>query len=130
RIIFDIARIGQARCSKGSLLLKLAVSRQRPVMRAVIEIGQRIQKARRRVGGDIPAMRRQRRAQKQRIGICRLELTDIERRRKIVREDTLADTDRTVELIVVEKAATTARGERGLVAERRERVGKTVVETA
>src|SRR6185437_1675372 len=92
--------------------------------------GQRIQEARCRILGDVPGVSRQRRVEKQRIGIRGLEPADIEWRRKIVRENALADADRAIKLIVIEKAATAARCQHGLVPERRERVGKAVVETA
>src|ERR1700759_5732860 len=83
-----------------------------------MEFGQRVKKPRRRVVGNIPGMRRQRRLQKKCIGICRLELANIKWSRKIVSEDAFVDADRTVELIVVEETATAARRQHGPVSER------------
>src|SRR3954453_6293703 len=99
-------------------------------MGAVIEVGQRIQKAGRRVVGNGPRMGRERRFQKNGIGICRLELADVERGREVVREDAFANANRTIEFVVVEKTAATARREHGPVSKRRQRMGKTVVKTA
>src|SRR6185312_16603562 len=85
-------------------------------------------KSRCRVVNNLLRMGIEHRFQKQCIGICRLEAPDIERWRKIVNEDSFVDADRTVELIVVEETAPTARYECGLVTERRQRMGKAAVE--
>jgi len=91
---------------------------QAPMMRTVIEIGQRVQKSGRRIVGNPPGMGIDHRFQKHRIGIRCLETPDIEWGRKIVDEDALVDADRAVKLIVIEKTASTARHERRLVAQR------------
>ena len=75
-------------------------------------------------------MGRERRFQKNGIGICRLELADVERRREVVRKDAFTNANRTIEFIVVEKTATTARREHGPVPKRRQRMGKRVVKPA
>ena len=75
-------------------------------------------------------MGRERRFQKNCIGICRLELADVERWREIVRKDAFANANRTIKFIVVEKTATTARREHGPVPKRSQRMGKSVVKSA
>ena len=96
----------------------------------MVEVGQRIQKPRRGIAGNPPCMGADRRVEKQGVGICRLESADIERQRKIIGKNPLADADRAVERIIVEKVAAAARRERRLIAKRRQPVRKAVVESA
>src|SRR6185312_14780558 len=101
-----------------------------PVMRTVVEVGQRIKKSRRWVVSDPFGIGIDDRIQKHGVRIRFLETPGIERRRKFIDEDALVDADCTVEFIVAEKAAATAGYERGLVAERRQRARQAAVKTA
>jgi hypothetical protein len=68
--------------------------------------------------------------EEQRIGIRRLEFDNIEGLGNVIRENTLADADRTIKRIIVEKVAATARYQRCLVSKCGERVGKAVMKPA
>ena len=92
-VVLGIASIGKACGRKGTFALKLSRRDQSSVVRAVIEISQRIQKARRCIASNPFHVRAECCFQKQRIGICRFESTDIEGRLKIICENSFADTN-------------------------------------
>lgn len=104
-VVLGILSIGEACGREGTLAFKLPGRSQPSGVRAVIEVGQRIQKPRRCITGDAFRVNAERRFQKQCIGICRFESIDIEGRWKIIGENTFAKTDRAVKRIVVEKVA-------------------------
>src|SRR5262249_47270954 len=99
-------------------------------MRSVVEVGQGIQKPGRRISRDPAGEGVGRRLQEQCIGACRLETSRVERQRKILREQTFVNANRAIELIIVQKAATTAGRQRRVVAKRCQRTGQAVVEPA
>ena len=80
RVIFGVSSIGEAGHGKGALPLELSGWHKPPIMRTVIEVGQHIEKSGCRVVGNPLGMSVDHRFQEHRIGICRLETPDIERR--------------------------------------------------
>ena len=129
-VVLLVMSIGKACGSEGTLAVKAPGRGQLAVVRAVIEVGQRIQEARRGIAFDALHVGAERRFQEHRIGIGRLKSIDIERRLEIIDENAFADTDRTVERIVVEKAAAAARSQHGFVPKPGQRFWKTIVESA
>ena len=115
---------------KGALPVKVSRCGQPSVVRAVIEVGQRKQKPRCRIGSNSSCISVDDRLQKQGVRMCRFKLPGIEWCGKIVREQAFANADRAVEIIVVEEVAAAARCQRRPIAKRRQRVGKAAVEAA